>query len=208
MKISRAIVLGLTIVLGAPFAVAAGDAAAGKGAYAVCAACHGPSGEGNVAMRAPRLAGQGGWYIERQLKSFQAGHRGSKPGDSDGMQMRGLAMSVSSPEAMANLIAYIETLPAKASATTVQGDAAAGKTLYMTCGACHGQNAEGSEQMGGPRLAGLDDWYIVRQLKNFKGGLRGSDPADTFGRQMAPMAAVLADDAAINNVVAYINSLQ
>ena len=38
-----------------PLGAQAADAAAGKGAYAVCAACHGQNGEGNVAMNAPKL---------------------------------------------------------------------------------------------------------------------------------------------------------
>ena len=185
----------------------AGDAAAGKAAYAVCAACHGANGEGVQAMNAPKIAGQEGWYIDRQLKAYRAGHRGTQPGDVFGMQMRPMASAVASEEATANLIAYIATLPDVKPATTVQGDIATGKALYAVCGACHGQAAAGLEQMGGPRLAGQNDWYLVRQIQNYKNGLRGYHPQDTFGRQMAPMVATLADDAAINNVVAYINSL-
>ncbi|HET9025867.1 MAG TPA: c-type cytochrome, partial [Burkholderiaceae bacterium] len=39
------------------------DPAAGQALYAVCAACHGAEGEGNPAMNAPKLAGQGPWYL-------------------------------------------------------------------------------------------------------------------------------------------------
>jgi cytochrome c oxidase subunit 2 len=48
----------------------------------------------------------------------------------------------------------------------------------------------------------------VRQLQNYKKGLRGAHPKDTFGAQMKPMAAMLANDQAINNVVVYIRSLK
>ena len=185
----------------------AADAAAGQAAYAVCAACHGQNGEGNAALNAPKLAGQEPWYLERQLAAYNSGMRGTKPGDMYGMQMRPMANTVSSPEAVANLIAYISALDAKPAETTVAGDPAVGKALYTVCAACHGQAAEGLEQMGGPKLAGQSDWYLVRQIQNYKKGLRGYHPQDTFGRQMAPMVATLADDAAINNVVAYINSL-
>jgi cytochrome c oxidase subunit 2 len=61
--------------------------------------------------------------------------------------------------------------------------------------------------LNAPKLAGQSDWYLKRQLHNFKHGLRGGDASDVFGSQMAPMAATLADDAAIDNVVAYINTL-
>jgi cytochrome c oxidase subunit 2 len=187
--------------------VEAADAAAGQGAYAVCAACHGQQGEGNVAMNAPKLAGQEPWYVKRQLEAYQAGIRGTASGDSFGMQMRPMAMSVANPVAMENLLAYIETLPAVTPTPTVSGDAAAGQAAYAVCAACHGQKAEGNEQLGGPRLAGQDDWYLVRQINNYQKGLRGYDPKDIFGNQMRPMAATLTSEKAIADVVAYINSL-
>ena len=54
-------------------ALAAADPAAGAGQYAVCTACHGPSGEGNPALNAPRIAGQDAWYVRRQLHAFRDG---------------------------------------------------------------------------------------------------------------------------------------
>jgi len=86
-------------------------------------------------------------------------------------------------------------------------DAERGKTLYATCGACHGPNGEGMQALNAPRLAGQEAWYVVRQLQNFKSGVRGTNPADTFGLQMAPMAQILPDEAAIEDVAAYIQSL-
>lgn len=208
MNNARAMVLAILFAMVSPVCLAAGDVTQGKAAFMVCTACHGQSGEGNMAMNAPRLAGQQGWYVARQLEAYRSGRRGTQPGDMHGMQMRPMANTVSTPAALENLLAYIATLPVAAGASTIQGDAAAGKALYAVCASCHGQAAEGIEQMGGPRLAGVDDWYLVRQLQNYKKGLRGYHPEDTFGRQMAPMAATLKDDAAINNVVAYINSLR
>jgi cytochrome c oxidase subunit 2 len=206
--------LGLTTLaltvwfgLGAATAMAA-DAAAGKTAYAVCAACHGAAGEGNRAMNGPRLAAQEPWYIRRQLENFRNGIRGTAPGDTHGAQMRPMAMAVADPAAVENLIAYIGTFPDKPSEITVQGDAAAGKTAYAVCAACHGPDAKGNEQLGGPRLAGQDDWYMVSQLHAFQKGLRAYDPKDTFGLQMKPMAATLTSEKAINDVVAYINTLR
>jgi len=72
--------------------------------------------------------------------------------------------------------------------------------------ACHGTNGEGNQALNAPKLGGLQDWYVARQLKNFKAGVRGSHAEDTFGKLMAPMAMVL-DDAAVNNVAAYIATL-
>jgi cytochrome c oxidase subunit 2 len=48
---------------------------------------------------------------------------------------------------------------------------------------------------------------LKRQLRNFKNGTRGTDEKDVSGKIMAPMAATLADDAAVDNVVAYIKTL-
>ena len=61
--------------------------------------------------------------------------------------------------------------------------------------------------MGGPKLAGQNDWYLVRQIRNYNKGLRGYDPKDIFGNQMKPMASTVRTDEQINNVVGYINSL-
>ncbi len=87
------------------------------------------------------------------------------------------------------------------------GDAAKGKALYATCGACHGANAEGMEALNAPKLAGQEAWYLTRQLQNFKAGIRGANPKDVYGMQMAPMAQTLPNDQAIEDVVAYIVTL-
>lgn len=186
----------------------AADLEAGRAAYEICAACHGPGGEGNVAMNAPKLAGQESWYIRRQLAAYRDGLRGTAPGDAYGRQMRPMAMAVADPEAEENLIAFIASLPAVDMHATVSGDVEAGRAAYAVCSACHGRNGEGLEQLGGPRLAGQSDWYLVRQIRNYKSGLRGYDPRDTFGRQMQPMAATLRTDQAIRDVVAFISTLK
>jgi cytochrome c oxidase subunit II len=94
------------------------------------------------------------------------------------------------------------------SATTfAAGDAAKGKTLFATCGACHGANGEGMEALNAPRLQGQEQWYLVRQLQNFKTGVRGTNPKDTYGMQMAPMAQTLTTDQAMQDVAAYIATL-
>jgi len=87
------------------------------------------------------------------------------------------------------------------------GDPVRGKTLYATCGACHGVNGEGLEALNAPKLAGQQPWYLIRQLQNFKSGVRGTNPRDTYGMQMAPMAQTLVDDQAMEDVAAYIETL-
>ena len=87
------------------------------------------------------------------------------------------------------------------------GDATVGRASYAVCAACHGAQGEGNQAMNSPKLTGLNGWYIKRQLLNFKSGVRGAHEDDVFGQQMRPMAATLVNDEAINNVIAYINTL-
>jgi len=186
----------------------AADVAAGKAAFAVCAACHGQDALGNAAMNAPKTAGLEPWYVTRQLKAFKAGIRGSASGDMFGAQMKPIMASLANDAAIDNVVAYIATLPDKPAPITIQGDAVKGKVAYALCASCHGGKGEGNVQLNGPRLAGQDDWYIVRQLDAFKKGLRGTHPQDTYGVQMKPMAATLATDQSVKDVVAYINTLR
>ncbi len=88
-----------------------------------------------------------------------------------------------------------------------QGDAKKGKSLYTACMACHGVDAKGQDVLNAPNLTGLQEWYFVRQMNNFKDGIRGTNPKDIYGAQMRPMAMTLADDQAIKDVFAYIQSL-
>lgn len=207
-RIAGPLLAGLSLLaVGAP-ALAAGDAAAGKPLYAVCVACHGANGEGNKMLKGPRLAGQEDWYLKRQIQLFKDGARGTHPQDAAGKTMRPMAMTLATPEAVDNVVAYIGTLDAPPAAPTISGDAARGKQGYVVCGSCHGQNGEGIVAMNAPALKGQNDWYLVTQLKNYKAGIRGAHPKDIYGKQMAPMANMLADDAAINDVVAYINTFE
>jgi cytochrome c oxidase subunit 2 len=83
----------------------------------------------------------------------------------------------------------------------------AGAPLFAVFASCHGAQAEGNPGINAPKRSGQQDWYLRRQLKNFKDGARGVHDKDVYGKMMAPMAATLPDDAAINNVVAYIKTL-
>lgn len=185
-----------------------GNAAAGEQAYAVCAACHGAQGEGNPALNAPKLAGQGDWYLKRQLQYFKSGARGAHEKDTFGKMMAPMAATLADEAAIDNVVAYIKTFPDKPSPPTVTQHAANGSTLYETCGACHGADGRGLQATNAPRLKGMSDWYMVTQLKNFRQGVRGAHAKDMYGRQMVSMAAMLNDDKAIDDVVAHINTFK
>ena len=184
----------------------AGDAEAGKPLFAVCSACHGLQAEGNPVLHAPKLSGQGDWYLKRQLDYFKNGARGAHDKDVYGKQMAPMAATLADDAAIANVIAYIGTLPDKPAPATVEGDAKHGQKSFVTCAACHGSDGRGNQAMNAPRLAGMSDWYLVTQLNNFKHGVRGANRKDMYGSQMASMAAILANDRAIDNLVSYINT--
>ncbi|MBV1906607.1 MAG: c-type cytochrome [Pseudomonadales bacterium] len=183
-----------------------GDANAGKIAYTLCSSCHGIQGEGNVSLNAPKLAGQGAWYLRRQLNYYKTGARGTHVDDIFGRQMAPMAATLVDTVSVENVIAYIQTLPDTLPEHTVTGDLDNGKKIYTTCGACHGLSGAGIAQVNAPRAAGMSDWYLVTQLKNFRSGIRGSGKNDMYGIQMRLMAEML-DDNAINDVVAYMNTL-
>ncbi len=61
--------------------------------------------------------------------------------------------------------------------------------------------------MNAPRLTGMTDWYLKRQLNNFRDGVRGGHLQDYYGMQMGFMAQVFRDEQKINDVIAYLHSL-
>lgn len=187
--------------------MAAGNAAAGAAQYAVCASCHGPQGQGQQALNAPKLAGQDPWYLKRQLRNFQNGLRGTHDDDVFGKQMAPMARTLATEAAINNVIAHIETFPDEPTASTVEGDVAHGASRFKVCAYCHGAQGQGIEAISAPRLSNMTDWYLARQLENFKQGIRGTHPQDYDGKQMGFMARTLQDEQAVNDVIAYINTL-
>lgn len=183
-----------------------GDAQAGKALYQVCASCHGLEGEGNPTLHSPKISGQEDWYLKRQLTYFKHGIRGSSPEDTYGAQMIPMANTLVNEDAINNIAAYIQTLPDKPAEQTIHGDIANGKELYITCSKCHGKQAEGRWAVNAPRIAGMSDWYLLTQLKNFKNGLRGAHAGDVTGRQMESMVLSLNEEK-MRDVLAYVNSL-
>jgi cytochrome c oxidase subunit 2 len=183
------------------------DAVAGQAMYPVCSACHGARGEGNELLNAPSLAGQQSWYLKRQLKNFQRGLRGADASDTFGAQMAPMAATLVDDAAIDNIVAYITSLQETESPSTISGDVVRGEEIFITCTSCHGAEGQGIWSLNAPRLSGVNDWYLVRQLNNYKQGIRGSHPQDLYGKQMTLMASVLRDDQAIKDLVAYINTL-
>lgn len=185
-----------------------GDATKGKALFATCITCHGENGEGIKAMGGPALGGQEAYYLKGQLQNFRTNKRGSHAKDAFGAQMQPFAKLLDS-DGVNDVTAYILTLPAHVTTEeTIQGDVENGKAYYnMVCSACHGNGAVGIEALHSPRLAGTQDWYLERQIHNFREGIRGTESGDTYGAQMQQIALSIPDDKTVDDVVAYINSL-
>lgn len=190
-------------------AAQAATAASGPQLFAPCVACHGARGEGNAAVGAPAIAGQSAAYVERQLRNFRAGVRGTGKGDTYGAQMRAANVAtLRADKDIAALAQHVASLPKTSVKPAAKFDARNGNNLYQgKCGACHGGRAEGNEALAAPRLAGLDAAYLKRQLANFRGGARGADPHDKYGRQMALMAATITNERDLDDVIGYVHTV-
>jgi cytochrome c553 len=208
--VSRSIApLGLAMaILGCGYQTPEGPTASAGEVFQLCAQCHGADGQGNQKFNAPAIAGLPQWYVENQLQKFKSGVRGTHPADVTGMQMRPMGMSLANEADLKNIAEYVAKLPRASGAATLEGgDAEQGKTLYATCAACHGPDASGNEQLKAPPLKHGSDWYMLAQLHKFKEGHRGL-AGDIEGATMRPQAAVLPDEKAMKDVVAYIATLK
>lgn len=87
-----------------------GDPQAGKRRYALCSGCHGPTGSGNEAVKAPRLAGVDDWYLATEIKKFHNGVRGADPRDTEGSAMAPLTRALNNDKVVRDLADYITTL--------------------------------------------------------------------------------------------------
>lgn len=194
--------IGTLILMCSP----AGFAADGEKLFATCVACHGDEGEGNATLDAPAIAGQDAAYLERQLRHFRNRRRGADKSDPLGAQMQVAAMALADDAAVLKVASYVASLPKTLNAAPVPGNLHNGNNLYQgKCGACHGGKAEGNPALKAPRLAGLDAPYIKRQFAHFRDGVRGTDPQDIPGRQMAMMAKTLATERDLDDIIAFIH---
>ena len=100
-----------------------------------------------------------------------------------------------------------DAMPEAAPVATISGDVERGRDTFVTCSSCHGTDGQGIWSQKAPRLSGANDWYLVRQLENYRRGIRGSHPQDLYGKQMTLISVMLRNEQAIRDLVAYINTL-
>jgi cytochrome c553 len=198
----------LALVVAPLDAAAEGGGWRGEQLFQLCAQCHGPDGSGDPLALAPAIAGFDEWYVKAQLEKFRSGARGTHPDDVAGLRMRPMSLALRTDEDLAAVAAFVASLPRAHPPTTLEGgDAARGQALYAPCAACHAPDGAGIPALNGAPLRPATDWYLLRQLENFRSGIRGTNPKDTSGALMRPMSLTLPDEQAMRDVIAYITTL-
>lgn len=149
-----------------------------------CRSCHGPAAARRPGL--PRLAGLNAPYVARELFAFANGLRSDD-------EMRAATASLT-PQDMADLGAYYESLRPAATATATASGSGDGARIHnegvrsvMPCVQCHGADATGVTD-DAPPLAGQEPGYVVKQLRAFADGARQSRSA------MNDIAAKLSDE--------------
>jgi cytochrome c553 len=145
-----------------------GDVENGEEAYEVCSACHLPSGAGRPDGTFPQLAGQHTTVLIKQIADIREGRR-------DNPIMYPFAKTLIDPQELADVAAYIETLPIPTDNGKGPGGEhlARGKELYdRDCVKCHGENGAGDAAKFYPVLAGQHYKYLLRQITDIRDGKR------------------------------------
>lgn len=175
----------------------------------VCATCHGPTGQGSEALKAPPIAGLPAWYGLRQVNNFREGGRGTSAKEPQAMIMAAMVKALA-PAQLEQVTAFVETLPPPtlSSSGLKNANLALGKELFEErCMECHRYNASGEMTFGSPPLVGLPDWYLLAQISKFKTGERAPVPGDPYGAKMVFASQFMETEEAMRGVAAYILTL-
>ena len=152
-----------------------GDAEAGAGKVAMCAACHGPDGN-SPSADFPKIAGLGERYLYKQLADIKEGNRvvvqmTGMLDNFDEQDLRDIAAHYDA-QTHAPGVAENAELVARGEAIYRGGDLATG---LPACTGCHSPTGLGNDPAGYPLLSGQHAKYIATQLTNFREGERQND---------------------------------
>jgi cytochrome c553 len=150
-----------------------GNPVAGKEKSTLCQGCHGENGI-SIMPNIPNLAGQWGQYIMRELRDFWTGSR------SDPI-MTDMAGTVTSSADAFDIAAYFASQNQMLNPPHKNEE---GKKLYIIyrCISCHGEDGQGHPLNNPmfPVIGGQHREYIVKQLDDFRAGLRDTDMSGTM----------------------------
>jgi cytochrome c553 len=141
----------------------------GREVYEVCSACHMPEGWGTEDGTFPMLAGQHKDVLIKQLSDIRARNR-----DNPTMYPFALPESIGDAQALADVVAYIQTIPMNPANGVGDGtDLVLGEKLYKdNCVKCHGEKAEGNDAKFYPRIQAQHYKYMLRQFEWIRDGKR------------------------------------
>lgn len=141
----------------------------GRDVFEVCSACHLPEGWGTEDGTFPQLAGQHKDVLIKQLSDIRARNR-----DNPTMYPFALPESIGDAQALADVVAYIETIPMNPNNGKGDGtDLAHGEKLFKdNCVKCHGDKGQGDNVKFYPRIQGQHYKYMLRQFEWIRDGKR------------------------------------
>jgi cytochrome c553 len=145
----------------------------GRDVFEVCSACHLPEGWGRKDGTFPQLAGQHRTVLIKQLADIRAKNR-----DNPTMYPFALPESIGDAQALADVTAYIETLPmnpdnGKGPWPKGTPEYAKGEKLFKkNCVKCHGDKGQGNAEKFYPRIQGQHYKYMLRQFEWIEAGKR------------------------------------
>ncbi len=90
--------------------------------------------------------------------------------------------------------------------TKLFADAVSEPSSIILCQSCHGYQFQGNKDLNAPAIAGLSQWYLYRQLLNYKNGIRGTNPEDILGQTMQ-LSILNISNAELNALAAYISKI-
>jgi cytochrome c553 len=177
--------VALALFLGAAFEAQrsfAGDMVdmTGVQPWDTCGECHGLDGAGNR-IKFPRLAGQDQSYIASQVLDFRAGLRTNDDGQ---MQETAHELAKKDIPRVADWFAKQTapwpkpTIDAKPDLARARQLAISGAPGIRACLSCHSAASLGmlDEGFDAPRIAGQRDFYIAKELMDYRDGQRTNDP--------------------------------
>ena len=173
--------------------LALADAMKGAQLSASCAHCHGTDGNSSSGQY-PTLAGQTPEYISRQIKAFKEGRRKDP--------MMSPMVGILTEQDTQDLGDFFSSQSAaRGSFKPDPAQVAAGKKLVeeVKCTACHPPSFKGAKEV--PRLTRQKYPYLVKQMKDFRDGVRTNDDG-----LMGPAVKGLTDEQ-IDAIAQYISSL-
>jgi len=192
----------------APLWAQTGDAEAGQGKVALCAACHGSDGKGILPLY-PNIGGQGEAYLYKQISEIKAGIRVVP-------EMAPFTAALSDQDMM-DIAAYYSTQPRQLEgsqplesvpfALNSEDFLVLGELVFRSgnlengvpaCTGCHSPSGKGNFPAGYPALSGQKTAYLVKQLTDFQNNIRTNDGETRIMRGVVARMTALEIEAVAN----------